>query len=62
MGWGEPTGPSAELVRRNTERAKANVLATVVEAFLAAGTTGNVEHLADAVGDYRDAQKAARHG
>lgn len=59
MGWGEPHGISAQLVRRNDERTHADLLANVVAAFLDARTSTNEERMRRALIDYREARTSA---
>lgn len=47
-GWGEPKGPSDEIVRRAEERRTADLLADVVAAYLTRPTTSNRDRVAAA--------------
>lgn len=53
MGWGEPKGPSDEIVRRSELRRSSHALAEAVATFLGARTTANEERMADALARYK---------
>lgn len=56
MGWGEPKGPSAEIVRHAERLRAADLLSRVAAAVLERSTTGLLEQLARA----RDAYEATK--